>query len=1156
MPIDRDIYSICAVRLVNFHNINHVTIPVQNGGHLFLLGDNGSGKTTVLDAIHYILSAGEQIELNSAARMGGNKQDGRRINGVVTRVNVETGALCPEGRVTYAALELRNGTGNSVCVGVGLSIAGVNAPLQQWGFRLDEPVGDLPLLCTGGDGGEYPPNREEFKKIVQKRNGHYYKSMSTFAQMLARDFFPNPSQYDEYRKFLNMCKAYREIAAKAGNYHELFKSLLPEPESEILQELRLRLKNLRESSSALTALEKKCDYLRALYEEKRKIDNFRSEIRILELGVLFFESGRQRRILLDAEEKSRAMALDLEQKRLCAEQSEKHEQELLRALTDLKSRDVGSLIETEKSRTRELAVLGNSLECLHQKEMALQGRLTVEKQKHHTLLTQNAETLNTIAGKLAETLSVWTQLPLKAALDAIQQAQLADLPYRNLDGRPLRELDSAFGGAVERGRALSEAAAERLGKAQKEYQEADETLAALEKQPEAIPEALADYTDFLDDLDRRMLMACPLYLKLHWKDSVPAPLRSALEELIGEETLATIVADPDAAGEIRERMLDEDRYGFRLAELYPENDVPPSSRICEFLEQFFDSGKDAPYLSVLARELDGCSIPVFEAANPVRFVDWRGSFRVFYGTGAKLIGEEERKTEQKRRIADAREIRKYKEDLLKQARQHQSECEKRLKSLLRFEERCHELFMRLNEQRTALSELDRQLEKITAETAENTAAIQNANRSRMELTQLVETLRRQIREQNLEKLDAEVSELTRRFDAAQKQREHDHDEWTSQKTRFDDQTERLNECGKNAASAAERLAQAFSISPECRSEEALKKYLAERHIDNHGGCSDKIAVQKQNMAASGGAIRTLIHASEGIHYSFTYDDIANELFSREHRTLGDILNRLQTDLDQQREILTEETRRNFERILLEEFRESLRKRIFALERMNELINRRLAGHFFGRNTYSLKIVPFPEYAPLVRVMKSFSDQIPESAAELKEIFSSHANEILETPANRVPEILDYRNYFRYEMLLHTEGTDGRVMDTRTKSVGSGGEQAVPNYLLVMMIAHLLFDKTEGTNSRIRINTILFDEAFYGIDQQRQNQLLSFAEELGLQLMIASPNQDGIKPELANSTNVFVRKDKEYQAHLFCFNWKRDKDLLPGANEIPQGTELT
>ncbi|MDD3000096.1 MAG: ATP-binding protein, partial [Candidatus Riflebacteria bacterium] len=57
------------IRLLNFHNFLDETITLN--GHLFLLGGNGSGKTTILDSVHFALTAGGQrMELNSAARMG------------------------------------------------------------------------------------------------------------------------------------------------------------------------------------------------------------------------------------------------------------------------------------------------------------------------------------------------------------------------------------------------------------------------------------------------------------------------------------------------------------------------------------------------------------------------------------------------------------------------------------------------------------------------------------------------------------------------------------------------------------------------------------------------------------------------------------------------------------------------------------------------------------------------------------------------------------------------------------------------------------------------------------------------------------------------------------------------------------------------------
>lgn len=63
------------------------------------------------------------------------------------------------------------------------------------------------------------------------------------------------------------------------------------------------------------------------------------------------------------------------------------------------------------------------------------------------------------------------------------------------------------------------------------------------------------------------------------------------------------------------------------------------------------------------------------------------------------------------------------------------------------------------------------------------------------------------------------------------------------------------------------------------------------------------------------------------------------------------------------------------------------------------------------------------------------------------------------------------------------------------------------------------------------------EAFYGIDSGRRDQLLAFATDLGLQLFVASPDQDGVKKEIPLSTSVLVKKDADFNVHLYAAYWK-------------------
>lgn len=67
--------------------------------------------------------------------------------------------------------------------------------------------------------------------------------------------------------------------------------------------------------------------------------------------------------------------------------------------------------------------------------------------------------------------------------------------------------------------------------------------------------------------------------------------------------------------------------------------------------------------------------------------------------------------------------------------------------------------------------------------------------------------------------------------------------------------------------------------------------------------------------------------------------------------------------------------------------------------------------------------------------------------------------------------------------------------------------------------------------------MLFDEAFYGIDAGRRDQILGFATDLGLQLFIASPDQDGVRREVRHSTTLLVKKDTNYDIHLYPFHWR-------------------
>lgn len=90
------------VRLVGWHYFDDVLIPV--GEATLLAGDNGSGKSTVIDAIQYALAANlNRIRFNAAAS---EKKAGRTLEGYVRgKTGLESGEYLRDDAVAHVMLE-------------------------------------------------------------------------------------------------------------------------------------------------------------------------------------------------------------------------------------------------------------------------------------------------------------------------------------------------------------------------------------------------------------------------------------------------------------------------------------------------------------------------------------------------------------------------------------------------------------------------------------------------------------------------------------------------------------------------------------------------------------------------------------------------------------------------------------------------------------------------------------------------------------------------------------------------------------------------------------------------------------------------------------------------------------------------------------------
>ena len=296
----------------------------------------------------------------------------------------------------------------------------------------------------------------------------------------------------------------------------------------------------------------------------------------------------------------------------------------------------------------------------------------------------------------------------------------------------------------------------------------------------------------------------------------------------------------------------------------------------------------------------------------------------------------------------------------------------------------------------------------------------------------------------------------------------------------------------------------------------------------------------------------------GFDYAFRFDAVDCSLRDQRGEPIDAVLAVESAQFEAQKGIITEKTQRLFRDIFVAEVLRKLWEDDQRLVQLSIRVNRMLKDRYFGSSRYSFGLKPVPEYEGLLALVRKYSAYgAGEDGEEISDFVEAHREAILAAQPGEIPEMFDYRHWYEFQLKMVTRDNEGRIIDRSVKAVGSGGEQAVPNYLLILTVAAFLYQGRAG-NQSLRLQPLLFDEAFYGIDAARRDQLLSFANDLGLQLFVASPDQDGVKKELPRTTSLFVVKDEHFDVHLYHYTQDiapKQGDLFAPEPEAPETPEF-
>jgi hypothetical protein len=227
---------------------------------------------------------------------------------------------------------------------------------------------------------------------------------------------------------------------------------------------------------------------------------------------------------------------------------------------------------------------------------------------------------------------------------------------------------------------------------------------------------------------------------------------------------------------------------------------------------------------------------------------------------------------------------------------------------------------------------------------------------------------------------------------------------------------------------------------------------------------------------------------------------------------------LDSSIEQLQQTLAQRVTRVVRDIILGEVVSHLVDQLVRADEIIVGLNERLTtARFFARNTrFSLRLavrltrhpdIPFDHVAVATALLEHGRSMPAGVQAQLTTIFSTWLDEQMKGQAQpsveTLVEQLDYRRWVEIS-LLHADDLDPRVRpwDSAVSGFGSGGEQRVPVYVLLLTAAAMQF-----AVSHAPLRLLMHDEAFARMDQRNADLVVRFAQQLGVGLVIASPNLD-------------------------------------------------
>jgi uncharacterized protein YPO0396 len=136
--------------------------------------------------------------------------------------------------------------------------------------------------------------------------------------------------------------------------------------------------------------------------------------------------------------------------------------------------------------------------------------------------------------------------------------------------------------------------------------------------------------------------------------------------------------------------------------------------------------------------------------------------------------------------------------------------------------------------------------------------------------------------------------------------------------------------------------------------------------------------------------------------------------------------------------------------------------------------------------------------------------------------------LLDTEGTKGSEerLADYRNYYRFDVEMKDVNGRNTALLSQRIGKGSGGEHQAPFYVAIgaALAATYRIERDVDGNVRAGMTLALFDEAFSKLDIQNCANAMEFMRDLGMQVVVAAPNEKFTTLAEEMDTMVHVYRD--------------------------------